>query len=298
MSFAEHKFRALDSPQQAKKLADRLAKLLTAENGQQADALLFEYRELLASAQSEVRAAAQGLAIPESARQVAREELRAVYDAYLHWRQVAGLGPERSVSEAVQARNRPAAESGKPDESAQTIARVPYGVWLHNLRSGHNVGAIIRTAEYFGLERIYLSGYTPGPDQRAVQAAAMGCEQWIACERLDQANGREPKLPANLPLIALESPELARDPELAGRHYTLANFAWPERAVIVPGNEELGVPRSILERATVIVSISGFGRKTSLNVAAAFAVVAADLRAKLALKTQAPDSPPQQRGES
>ena len=36
-------------------------------------------------------------------------------------------------------------------------------VIAHNIRSTHNVGAIFRTAEGFGVSRIILSGYTPAP---------------------------------------------------------------------------------------------------------------------------------------
>ena len=36
-------------------------------------------------------------------------------------------------------------------------------VIAHNIRSTHNVGAIFRTAEGFGISKIILSGYTPYP---------------------------------------------------------------------------------------------------------------------------------------
>jgi 23S rRNA (guanosine2251-2'-O)-methyltransferase len=35
----------------------------------------------------------------------------------------------------------------------------------HNLRSTHNVGSLLRTAEGLGLNHVYLSGYTPYPKQ-------------------------------------------------------------------------------------------------------------------------------------
>ena len=37
-------------------------------------------------------------------------------------------------------------------------------VIAHNIRSTHNVGAIFRTCEGFGVQRLILSGYTPYPD--------------------------------------------------------------------------------------------------------------------------------------
>jgi 23S rRNA (guanosine2251-2'-O)-methyltransferase len=34
----------------------------------------------------------------------------------------------------------------------------------HNLRSTHNVGSILRTAEGLGVTEVYLTGYTPYPE--------------------------------------------------------------------------------------------------------------------------------------
>ena len=34
---------------------------------------------------------------------------------------------------------------------------------LPNIRSGHNVGAIFRTADGAGVDKLYLTGYTPCP---------------------------------------------------------------------------------------------------------------------------------------
>lgn len=33
----------------------------------------------------------------------------------------------------------------------------------HNLRSAHNVGSLLRTADGLGLQAVYLTGYTPYP---------------------------------------------------------------------------------------------------------------------------------------
>ena len=34
----------------------------------------------------------------------------------------------------------------------------------HNIRSTHNVGALFRTAEGFGVSKLIISGYTPYPN--------------------------------------------------------------------------------------------------------------------------------------
>ena len=58
-------------------------------------------------------------------------------------------------------------------------------VVLDHLRSPYNVGAIMRTMECVGLNRLLSVGYTPRPDSRKVQRAAMGCDAWMNVEYVD-----------------------------------------------------------------------------------------------------------------
>ena len=66
----------------------------------------------------------------------------------------------------------------------------------HNLRSTHNVGSLLRTAEGLGVQKVILSGYTPHPgyehDRRlphevdkiakAINKTALGAENMIKWE--------------------------------------------------------------------------------------------------------------------
>src|SRR2546430_11852145 len=66
----------------------------------------------------------------------------------------------------------------------------------HNLRSCHNVGSLLRTAEGLGIEKVILSGYTPYPmhtnDRRLphlaqkitkqIHKTALGAEETLAWE--------------------------------------------------------------------------------------------------------------------
>ena len=60
---------------------------------------------------------------------------------------------------------------------------------LHDIRSVHNVGSIFRTAECFGVEKIYLSGYTPAPidrfgrDRKDFEKVALGAEKLVPWEK-------------------------------------------------------------------------------------------------------------------
>ena len=62
---------------------------------------------------------------------------------------------------------------------------------LHNIRSAQNVGAIFRTADAVGVEKIYLTGYTPAPLDRfgrtdsKIAKTALGAEKsipWESCK--------------------------------------------------------------------------------------------------------------------
>jgi hypothetical protein len=65
-------------------------------------------------------------------------------------------------------------------------------VIAHDIRSRHNVGSLLRTAEGLGVERVYLTGYTPYPmlaggdprlphlaakETKAIAKTALGAEQ-------------------------------------------------------------------------------------------------------------------------
>ena len=57
---------------------------------------------------------------------------------------------------------------------------------LHNIRSTHNVGSILRTADAAGVTRVYLCGYTPAPIDRFgrkradIAKVALGAEESVA----------------------------------------------------------------------------------------------------------------------
>jgi tRNA G18 (ribose-2'-O)-methylase SpoU len=141
-------------------------------------------------------------------------------------------------------------------------------IYLDNLRSGHNVGSIIRTAEAFSLGKLYFSENTPFADNKKVQDAAMGCEKFVECYRHIHLSN----LPK--PLIILETSENA---------IPLFDFIFPENFTVVCGNEEYGCSDESLKLADYIIEIPLSGRKNSLNVANAFAITAAEIVRQKAL---------------
>ena len=62
------------------------------------------------------------------------------------------------------------------------IPRVPISIFVENVRSVHNVGSIFRTADGFGAEKIYLTGYTAHPPREDLHKTALGAEEVIPWE--------------------------------------------------------------------------------------------------------------------
>jgi len=180
-----------------------------------------------------------------------------ILNLYMHWRHAARLGPERDML------------TGKEDGDGDSplCEPLPYAVLIHNLRSAHNTGSIFRTADCFGFSEVNLSGYTPGIEHPALKSAARGCETWIKSHRWESPlNCIDFYKEQDYGIIALET---------GGQN--IKNLKWPQKLLLIVGNEELGIAKELLDKCDSIASIQMKGRKASLNVSCAFAVAAASI---------------------
>lgn len=145
-------------------------------------------------------------------------------------------------------------------------------VVLDNIRSSFNVGSVLRTAEGFAVEKVILSGYTPTPEDDGTRRSALGAEKKIAWSSVSKAESVLSELKqVGFRVVALETSRMAT---------SLADFVWPEKAVLLLGNERFGLDHEVLRSADHLVQIPMYGEKNSLNVAVAFGIAAADWRAK------------------
>jgi len=148
----------------------------------------------------------------------------------------------------------------------------------HNLRSAHNVGSLLRTADGLGLEKIYLTGYTPYPeidgDKRLphmtkkihskISKTALGAEKAVNIERYEDIFGVIKELSQKGYLIcALEQSE---------KSIKLPEFNAPQKVVLIVGREVEGLEPGILRVANAIVEIPMSGQKESFNVTVAAAI--------------------------
>lgn len=140
----------------------------------------------------------------------------------------------------------------------------PLVLLLHNLRSAFNVGAIIRTAECFGIEELLFTGYTALPSHPKVVNTAMNAQskiKWQYHENIFAVIEKYKEM--GYTIYALETAEPS---------VSLFEHQFSGKNLLILGNEALGVEPIILPHADHILQIPLFGWKNSLNVATATAI--------------------------
>jgi len=148
---------------------------------------------------------------------------------------------------------------------AKTIYLVAY-----NVRSLFNVGAFFRTADVFGVSKIYLCGYTGTPPRKEISKVALGAEEWVAWEKKKQLVPLIKKLKKDgVSVVALET----------GQKVTpLSKFKPKYPVALIVGHEVDGLPKNVLKMVDKVVEIPMQGKKESLNVSVAAGIALYALR--------------------
>lgn len=135
---------------------------------------------------------------------------------------------------------------------------------LSNIRSLHNVGSFFRTADAFGIAKIYLCGITGTPDSLSgdkISKVALQAEKYIPWEHSKTTANILKRLKKDgFQIVALEQDKNSIE---------LRKARFREKVALVVGNEVKGVSKSILKNTDLIVEIPMHGQKESLNVSVA-----------------------------
>jgi len=134
-----------------------------------------------------------------------------------------------------------------------------------NIRSIFNVGAIFRTADALGAEKLYLAGNIATPKTQGLKLAktALGAELTLPWQYIRKIKP------------VLESYKNQRYQIVALENRTKKQIdyrSWPikDKTVILLGHEVNGISPLILKQCDHEVSLPMNGKKESLNVAVAF----------------------------
>ncbi|HEY3911216.1 MAG TPA: RNA methyltransferase [Stellaceae bacterium] len=138
---------------------------------------------------------------------------------------------------------------------------------LDGVGNPHNLGAIARTAAFFGIERIVLA-------DRPDQALPSDASYRVAEGGLEHLSLYRASLPHAL--IALRRGYWIVGAAL-GEGAPLARNRIAKPPALVLGNEEAGIGATTLAACDQIATIPGSGRVQSLNVAAAAAILIHEL---------------------
>lgn len=147
---------------------------------------------------------------------------------------------------------------------------------LPDIRSCHNVGAMFRTADAFGVDKIFLVGYTPHPPKPQIDKVALGAEKCVEWEGRDDLKKLIKKLKkGNFKIIGLEKTKKSEEIEkFKNEIKEISDLA------LVVGNEVDGVKSGILKLCDHVVHIPMMGKKESLNVSIAAGIAMYCLRRK------------------
>jgi 23S rRNA (guanosine2251-2'-O)-methyltransferase len=142
---------------------------------------------------------------------------------------------------------------------------------INDVRSVTNVGAMFRTADAAGINKIYLTGYTPMPLDRFgrvrkdMAKSALGAENFVSWEYKKNLSALLGKLRQEKYLIiAIEQARNSVD----YKKVKLQN-----KNVFIVGAEVNGIPKNILKKCDIIAEIPMWGKKESLNVSVACGIV-------------------------
>lgn len=149
-------------------------------------------------------------------------------------------------------------------EEFKEAKKFPVHIILDNIRSMHNVGSVLRSADAFSVEKVYLCGITPKPPHREIRKTAIGAEESVTWEVHTDALALAKELKKQgFSLLALEQTEDSTalptfKPDLGKNKY-----------VLILGHEVEGVNQELIDLCDYALEIPQFGTKHSLNVSVA-----------------------------
>lgn len=152
-------------------------------------------------------------------------------------------------------------------EAFKQASKLPVAVILDNIRSQNNVGSVFRTSDAFRVEKIYLCGITPTPENREVHKTALGAEDAVNWEYAKDTLEVIKRLKAEgFRIFSVEQAENST---------SLENFSidGAHRYALIFGNEVKGVQQDAIDASDGCIEIPQFGTKHSFNIAVTVGMV-------------------------
>ncbi|HEX2679071.1 MAG TPA: RNA methyltransferase [Polyangiales bacterium] len=158
----------------------------------------------------------------------------------------------------------------QPSEIARLAGEQGLVVALDSVDNPHNIGAILRSAAYFGVSALLIGGSEAKLGKSPVNAATRrvaegGAELVPVARAADLAASLRQLKDLGFGVFGADARASVRVSELR----------WPERAVLVLGHEREGLSSDTRKACDTLVRIPGTGAVDSLNVSVAAGVLIA-----------------------
>jgi 23S rRNA (guanosine2251-2'-O)-methyltransferase len=150
-------------------------------------------------------------------------------------------------------------------EEFRQADKTPLVVVLDNVRSMHNVGSVLRTADGFRVQKVCLCGITGRPPHPEIHKTALGAEDSVEWEYFTSTAECVSQLKsAGFVVVSAEQVE-----------GSVSMLEWNERrpTAVVLGNEVKGVAQEVVDQSDYCLEIPQFGTKHSFNVSCAAAMI-------------------------
>jgi len=152
-------------------------------------------------------------------------------------------------------------------EEFKKAEKIPVVVILDNIRSLNNVGSVFRTSDAFRVEKIILCGFTATPPHKEIHKTALGAEDSVAWEHIENTEDAVKRL--------------------REKDYVICSIEQVENSVMLPefrieknkkyalifGNEVKGVQQKIVDMSDHSIEIPQEGTKHSLNISVSTGIV-------------------------
>ncbi len=145
------------------------------------------------------------------------------------------------------------------------IKRNPIYLILDKIIDTYNIGSLFRLADATAVKKMYLCGEMEYPPSTRIHKAAVGTEEWVPWEKIENTEDIIEKLKKEgVQIIAVEQ---------SPNSISISSLQPQFPCAIVVGNETTGIDKKILKKADIIVELPMFGVNKSFNVWGSAAVV-------------------------
>ncbi|MCC6934010.1 MAG: RNA methyltransferase [Deltaproteobacteria bacterium] len=143
-------------------------------------------------------------------------------------------------------------------------------ILLENITNEHNISAVIRSADAFGIQHVYFIG----AELSLCKGITMGSDRWLSYYYYSTIEEAVSELHQNNFKIAVLQPEEYQSPSGTLKSVTIFDLPYEDNLVLAFGNEKSGISPTLAGLADwhAFIPMVGFVDSLNISVAAAIAM--------------------------